>query len=126
MAFKIPHIKKSEYGVDKFYKERARYYLYGFGMGVGLITDAILRSRNPYEAGLGYVIIGNSMLGYAGDFKHQISLKKGFKARKIYTFGDGTKILADSEKNAQKVYELHQHHKTHPHHFSLIHSGVRK
>lgn len=125
MAYKIPHIKKSEYGLEKFYKQRMKYYLYGVGGGALLLSDAILRSRNFYEAEMGLVLLGGSMISYVGDYKHQISFRKGFKARKIYTFADGTKILSDSEANAKKVYELHQHHKTHPHHFTLIHWGKR-
>jgi hypothetical protein len=126
MSYKIPKVKKAEYGTQRFFKTRAKYYIFGVSVGVGLLGDAIARSRDPYEAFAGWVILGNSLLGYSIDYKHQISLKEGFKAKKIYTFADGTKILADSEKNAKQTYTLHKHHQTHPHHFSLFNMGEKK
>jgi len=124
MAYKIPKIKKEEYGIEKFQKKRARYYLFGTIGGLGLMGEAFFLSRNPYEYLTGMVLTGTSVLGYVADFKHQIG--KGFVGRKIYTFKDGTKILADSKENALATYKKHQHHKKEPHKFHLFHFGEKK
>jgi hypothetical protein len=125
MAFKTPAIKKSEYGTQRFFKQRAKYYLFGVSIGTGLLADAFLRSRDPNEAFAGWVSLGGSMLGYATDYKHQISLREGFKAKKLFIFADGTKVFAVDKNSAIRTYRLHKYHTTHPHHFSLFHIGEK-
>jgi hypothetical protein len=125
MAYKIKSkIKKAEYSLEPFYKQRAKYYLFGTLAGAGLVTDALLLSRNPYEYISGLVLVGSSALGYVADYKHQIG--KGFVGRKIYTFKDGMKILADDKNNALITYKKQLEHKKNPHKFVLFHFGERK
>jgi hypothetical protein len=124
MAYKIPKIKKTEYSMQKFYKQRSKFYLFGTLGGFGLVGEAFYFSRNPYEMISGMVLAGTSMLGYVADYRHQIG--NGFVGRKIYTFKDGTKILADNKENAIATYKKHQHHKKEPHKFHLFGIGKKK
>jgi hypothetical protein len=110
--------------MEKFYKQRSKFYLFGTLGGLGLIGEAMFLSRNPYEYISGMVLTGSSLLGYAVDYKHQIG--KGFVGKKVYTFADGTKILADTKENAIITYKKHQHQKKEPHKFHLFHIGEKK
>jgi hypothetical protein len=124
---RVPHIVKEEYGLEKFFHQRSKYYIYGLMGGGGLIADALWRSRNVVEFISGWVMTEGAVLGYVGDYKHQISMKKGgYKARKLFTFADGTKIFADDRATAIEIYKKHHHHKSHPHHFHLFGVGERK
>jgi hypothetical protein len=121
MAFEVPKIKKEEYGLEGLYHKRWKYYLFGTLGGGGMFADAVYRSRNPYEAIQGLVLIGGSMIGYVVDYKSQFG--KGFKGKKIFTFADGTKIVADSKANAIETWKKHHQHKKEPHKFELFHKG---
>jgi hypothetical protein len=119
MAFEVPKIKKEEYTIEDLYRKRWKYYLFGALTGGGMFADAIYRSRNPYEAIEGLVVVGSSMIGYAVDYKLQFG--KGFKGKKLFTFADGTKIVADSRENAVNVWKKHHKHKKEPDKFGLFH-----
>lgn len=126
-AVKVPRITKEEYGLEKMMHQRSKYYIYGIIGGGGLITDALLNSRNSAEFLAGWAISGGALVGYAGDYKRQISMKGGgFKARKVYTFADNTKILANDRASAVEVYQKHHFHKANPHHFHLFGIGGKK
>jgi hypothetical protein len=116
-------IKKKEYGLKSFYEKRFKYYLYGAGLGAGLLSYGFL-TRQPYTVIEGMVLTGGTALAYVGDYSRQIG--KNFVGKKIYTFKDGTKILADTEKDAIAVYNKHKHHKKHPAHYKLLHTGEHK
>lgn len=121
MTFEIPKIKKEEYGIEGLYQKRWKYYLFGILGGAGLMGSAFAITRNPYQYISGMVLIGSSAIGYVGDYKRQISFSKGFKGRKVYTFADGTKILADSRADAIETWKKHHQHKQEPHKFELFH-----
>lgn len=121
--FKVPKITKSEYGIEGLQKRRMKYYLYGLLGGAGLMGTAFTITRNPYQYISGMVLVGTSALGYVGDYKRQISFSKGFKGRKVFTFADGTKILADDKNSAIATWKKHHQHKEEPHKFELFHKS---
>ena len=124
MAYKVPIIKKEESILRPFYKKRVKYYLFGTLAGAGLMSSAYFLSRNPYEYITGMVLVGTSTLGYVRDYATQLG--RAFRGKKIYTFEDGTKILADSREGAKLTYEKHQHHKKAPIKYELFHSGTHE
>jgi len=123
---RVPKIVKEEYGLEKFFHQRAKYYVYGLIGGGGMIADALLRSRNLQEFISGWVVSEGAVMGYVGDYKHQVNIGKGFKARKLFTFADDTEIFADDRATAIDIYKKHHHHKSHPHHFHLFGIGETK
>lgn len=121
MAYQILQITKSEYGIEGLQKRRMKYYLFGVLGGAGLMGEAFAISRNPYQYIVGLSLVGGSMLGYVGDYKRQIAFGKGFKGRKVFTFADGTKILADSKADAITTWKKQEEHKKNPNKFILLH-----
>lgn len=124
MAYQIPKITKSEYGVEGLYHKRFKYYLFGVLGGAGLMGEAFVLSRNPYQYISGMVLMGSSAIGYVADYKRQIAFRKGFKGRKVFTFADGTKILADDRQSAIDTWKKHHQHKKEPHKFELFHKSA--
>jgi hypothetical protein len=121
MAFEVPKIKKEVYGEENLFRKRLKYYIFGVLGGAGLMGSAFYVTRDPMQYISGMVLIGGSMIGYVADYKHQMG--KGFVGRKIYTFADGTRILADDRKSAEETWKKHHEHKKEPNKFGLFHSG---